>query len=283
MNAEAQLAALKPTRKERVFDLVEALGFDVSDWIATASNPRKIRANPKYCYDWSFIVPGKRAIFNLWHGAMRVEAGEIVYRDNFRQNAEFHRLNGGKSKWIERGDKLDRHAAVAARDNLRVRVIVVDGRRRATEDPSSESSSVDGREIDPVEWHVRSYDSSNGDFVLARGSGQSRFIDQFDIAEIEEGGPTKREVVGTVFERDRAVRHAALVRANGKCEYCGEAGFKMANGGIYLETHHVVPLCEGGGDHVRNVAALCPNDHKRAHYAAERVPIREELLQRLCT
>ena len=73
MSAQAQLASLKPIRKDRVFDLVEALGFDVSDWIATASNPSKVRANPKYCYDWSFIVAGERAIFNLWHGAMQAE------------------------------------------------------------------------------------------------------------------------------------------------------------------------------------------------------------------
>jgi 5-methylcytosine-specific restriction protein A len=278
MDAEAQLAALKPMRIGRVFDLVQSLGFDVSDWIATASNPRKIRANPKYCYDWSFIVPDERAIFNLWHGAMNVEAGEIVYRDNFRQNAEFHRLNGGRSKWIERGEKLDRHAAIAARDKLQVRVIVVDGQRRNTEDPASESSSVDGREIDPLEWHVRNYDLTNGDFVLVRGPRRSQFIDQFDVAELEESEPTKHEIAGSAYNRDRAVRHAALARANGKCEYCGESGFKMANGGIYLETHHVIPLCEGGKDSIRNVAALCPNDHKKAHFAAERVRIRQALL-----
>ena len=118
MSAQAQLASLKPIRKDRVFDLVEALGFDVSDWIATASNPSKVRANPKYCYDWSFIVAGERAIFNLWHGAMQAEGNEIVYRDNFRRNADHHRRNGGKPQWIMRGEKLDRDAATAARDKL---------------------------------------------------------------------------------------------------------------------------------------------------------------------
>lgn len=281
MNLHAQLAALKPRRRDRVFDLVQDLGFNVSDWIATASNPRKVRANPKYCYDWSFIVPGELAIFNLWHAALSVEGSEITYRDNFRRNAAFHRRNGGKWQWIMRGEKLDRDAAQAARHNLPVRVILVDGWRRETDDPSSESSQVDKRQLDSAEWHVREYNAASGDFVLVRGSGDSRYVDQFDVSDTEEMTPTKREMNGFAFDRNPEVRRAALRRAKGKCEYCGDPGFQMANGRIYLETHHVVPLNEGGPDHIRNVAALCPNDHKRAHYAAERSSMREELLERI--
>lgn len=280
MDVQLQLARLKPTRKELVFDVVKNLGFDVSDWIATASNPSKVRANPKYCYDWSFIVPGERAIFNLWHGAMQIEHDEIVYRDNFRRNAAFHERSGGKSQWIARGRKLDHDAAIAAREDLPVRVIVVDGYRRETEDPSSRSSSVDRRELDPTEWHVRYYDARTGDFVLARGPGASRYVDQFDVGA-EEANPTKRVVNGFAFDRDPQVRRAALRRANGKCEYCDEPGFEMANGRVYLETHHLIPLSEGGADHVRNVAALCANDHRKAHHSNLRNQIREELIRRL--
>lgn len=46
---------------------------------------------------------------------------------------------------------------------------------------------------------------------------------------------------------------------------------------IYLETHHVQPLSEGGTDSEDNVAALCPNDHRKAHYSAEAAEIREHL------
>jgi 5-methylcytosine-specific restriction endonuclease McrA len=46
--------------------------------------------------------------------------------------------------------------------------------------------------------------------------------------------------------------------------------FDIATGSIYLETHHVVPLAENGPDHTSNVVAICPKDHRRAHYAAER-------------
>jgi len=283
MNHEAQLSQLRPQRKEAVFDLVQGLGFDVSDWIETASNPKKIRANPKYCYDWSFIVPGKRAIFNLWHSALEIDGADVLYRDNFRRNADFHRRNGGKRQWITRGEKLDRDAAEAARGDLPVSVILIDGYRRETENPSSESSRVDKRQLDPVEWQVRSYDSKTGDFVLARGRGNPNYVDQFDVAHPDEQRPSKRETSGLVFQRDPNVRRATLRRAGGKCEYCGEAGFLMVNGGVYLETHHVIPLSEDGPDHISNVVALCPNDHRRAHHGRDRADIRAALIRRFKT
>jgi hypothetical protein len=281
MDAQAELQALTPRHTERVFDVLESLGFDMSDWIATATNPQKIKANPKYCYNWSFVAPGRLAVFNLWHDALATERGHIVYHDNFRENAEFHRRNGGKSQWVARGKKLDRDAAVAARENLPVRVLVVDGYRRATNDPSSKSSRVDRRQLDPVEWHVRSYDAKTGDFVLARGPRELPYVDQFDVAEIE---PPNRHAVTTVsYQRSAEVRRSALRRADGRCEYCGHPGFTMANGRIYLETHHVVPLSEGGPDHLTNVAALCPTDHKKAHFASDRESIKAALAAKLAT
>jgi 5-methylcytosine-specific restriction protein A len=55
----------------------------------------------------------------------------------------------------------------------------------------------------------------------------------------------------------------------------------MAGGGVYLETHHVVPLSEKGVDHERNVVALCPNDHREAHHGERRDAIRTRLLAML--
>lgn len=278
MSAITDLAALKPTRKEIVFDLVNSLGYDVSDWIATATNPSKIRANPKYCYDWSFVQPDLIAIFNLWHDAMRIEGEEIVYRDNFRANAEFHRRNGGKTQWITRGEKLDRDAAKAAKEGLPIRVIVVDGKRRATDDADSDSSRVDGRQLDQLQWHIRRYDAATGEFFLVRGPGEPEYVDQFEIAETELSAPERRDYSSSAFVRDPAIRRAALHRAAGKCEFCGLQGFRMMSGAIYLETHHVIPLSEGGSDHISNVVALCPNDHRRSHFAEERMAMRKTLL-----
>lgn len=111
----------------------------------------------------------------------------------------------------------------------------------------------------------------------SRGADRHAFVDQFD-ARNEEEAPGRREQISTAYMRDPSVRAAALRRAGGKCELCGADGFRMASGAVYLETHHIIPFCEGGRDSLNNVAAMCPNDHKRAHFAAEAADIRTTLL-----
>jgi 5-methylcytosine-specific restriction enzyme A len=99
------LAALQPTRKDLVFDLVQHAGFDVTDWISSSNDSRGPKANPKYCYEWSFIQPGVAVILNLWHDAMTDEGGLVVQRNNFRQDGpiEVSRCGGGVlPKWIRR-------------------------------------------------------------------------------------------------------------------------------------------------------------------------------------
>lgn len=66
--------------------------------------------------------------------------------------------------------------------------------------------------------------------------------------------------------------------ANGHCELCGEEGFKTASGNYYLEAHHVIPLNCGGRDDVRNVVAICANDHRRAHFGEDRHDLRDKLI-----
>ena len=63
--------------------------------------------------------------------------------------------------------------------------------------------------------------------------------------------------------------------------YAANPGFTMADGRIFLETHHIVPLSEGGNDSAKNVAAVCANCHREAHLGARAAVIRETLLQRV--
>jgi 5-methylcytosine-specific restriction endonuclease McrA len=109
-----------------------------------------------------------------------------------------------------------------------------------------------------------------------QGRFAPRYFDQYTTPEARL--PNQREVSGKVWERDRKVRDAALRRAAGRCESCKQRGFKMVGGGTYLETHHVIPLSEGGADSEANVVALCPNDHREAHHGKRREAIRRHLL-----
>jgi 5-methylcytosine-specific restriction protein A len=70
--------------------------------------------------------------------------------------------------------------------------------------------------------------------------------------------------------RSRAVRAYVLRRADGHCEGCGAAApFHTPAGRPYIEPHHIRRLTDGGPDHPRWVAGVCPNCHRRAHYSAD--------------
>lgn len=81
--------------------------------------------------------------------------------------------------------------------------------------------------------------------------------------------PTRLAVATFVFSRNPDVVAEALIRANGICQACKRpAPFaRRSDGSPYLEVHHKIPLANGGVDTVENAIAVCPNCHRRAHYA----------------
>ena len=62
----------------------------------------------------------------------------------------------------------------------------------------------------------------------------------------------------------------ALERAKGNCQLCEKpAPFNRKNGSPYLEVHHIEYLANEGSDTIDNVAALCPNCHRKMHSLEE--------------
>lgn len=271
--AHAKLAALRPRAKLRVIDMVEAAGLDVSDWSTSVRGPSGASANPKYCYEWAFV--GDRCIvLNLWHDALMVEGESILHRANFRADAdELDRLGRG-NPWGRRARRMDDALRAAQTRDLPVRVVINAGQRRDRNDPSSRSSRVNARELDKKAWSLVDYDDATGAHLLVRGAPRAKFVDQFDLDAL--GGPGQRQPRTTsVFARNAKVRSHALQRAGGRCEYCGIDGFRLPDGALYLETHHILPLQEGGDDRPENVIALCPSHHREAHYGAARLMLRD--------
>jgi len=71
-------------------------------------------------------------------------------------------------------------------------------------------------------------------------------------------------------KRSEAVRRYVLKRSNGACESCRQpAPFASISGEPYLEPHHIRRLSDGGPDHPRWVAAICPNCHRHVHYGID--------------
>lgn len=81
--------------------------------------------------------------------------------------------------------------------------------------------------------------------------------------------PKSISVTTIRFQRNADVVVETLIRAKGQCEECNQpAPFKRRlDGSPYLEVHHRKPLSIGGEDTVENAIALCPNCHRKAHYA----------------
>jgi 5-methylcytosine-specific restriction protein A len=262
---------LKPTRKELVINLVRAAGIDVSDWANVSGGAARAAVNPKYCYEWAFAETGHVVILNLWYDSLRQNGGTTYVELNFTRTARNLDAAGSPAIQILRAQRAGTAVRDAFAHQLPVRVIINEGTRR----PENErgTARVKARKLDSAEWRVDTYDVVTGAALLVRGPRSTLYVDQFSAPEFEPL-PTRHVTTRHVFDRSRSIRDAALARAQGYCESCKEPGFPMPNGARYLETHHIVPLSEGGADEMWNVIAICPNHHRRAHYGVDKEDLR---------
>jgi 5-methylcytosine-specific restriction protein A len=277
----ATLSEIEPTKNLLLIDLLRTVGVDVSDWANCKRGPSYAASNPKYCYEWSFVEPGRFVVLTIWYVNLRAEVDRTIYTaTNMRHVAE---RPGVPSSFCRRAHRYDEAIQTACRERLPIRAIICDGKMRGVSLPSSEASRTKKRLLDPVEWSVESYDDKTGDCVLRRGIAVQTFVDQFSISPAASPDPERRATSGFAFVRSAEVRRRVVFRAGGKCEWCGQPGFTTADGRIYLETHHVIPLAEKGVDTERNVVSLCPNHHREAHFGRLRDEMRRTLLEAVGT
>jgi 5-methylcytosine-specific restriction protein A len=94
--------------------------------------------------------------------------------------------------------------------------------------------------------------------------------------------PNKQVKETTSFSRDPKVVAWVLKNSNGVCESCEEpAPFTKPDGDFYLEVHHLRRLADGGTDTTSNAVAVCPNCHRRLHFANNRDEVLADLYQRI--
>jgi len=259
---------LRPIELERVMDLVEQAGIDISDWSNFKGGIEKAATNPKYCYEWSYVNQNNKVIvLNLWYSNIELVDGEFIYNLNPRHTASEENGAGGRAK---RAFKMDFALQKVVREDLPIRVIICD--------TNGSKSHVERRLLDSEFWYVTSYDSDTGECSLKRGKPELKYVDQFVTIDTDTDKPKKKEAVSHVYERSPHVRRDVLMRARGLCEWCEEEGFTTESGAIYLESHHIIPLSESGDDSSSNVIALCPNDHRKCHYGKDKESYKAELL-----
>lgn len=95
---------------------------------------------------------------------------------------------------------------------------------------------------------------------------------------------TKPNAVVLTEYKNRSVeiKKYALLRAKGQCENCGkDAPFVNSNNIPFLEVHHIFSLSDDGPDHPINVAAICPNCHREAHYGQDMQTLKDKLSEKI--
>ncbi|MCO4890900.1 HNH endonuclease [Cupriavidus sp. WGtm5] len=83
------------------------------------------------------------------------------------------------------------------------------------------------------------------------------------------GNEVGKAALRKLYRRSKRVKDYVLLRAGGICESCQRpAPFKRKDGTAYLEPHHTTRVSDGGLDHPRYVAAICPACHRHIHHGA---------------
>jgi hypothetical protein len=159
------LSEIKPERLNRVIDVVEAAGVDVSAWIASG-NP----ANPKYCYEWAFSDATHRVVvLCLWHDECEEDERGVYQTGSMWPLIK--RLEVEKASTAPRARRFDDTLQRAWHEKSVIRVAIVDqsGHRKATQ-RDGDTMHADFRELDPLPWNLISYDHKTGEYELRRGA-----------------------------------------------------------------------------------------------------------------
>jgi 5-methylcytosine-specific restriction endonuclease McrA len=157
--------------------------------------------------------------------------------------------------------RADVHTIIKANDYTPDRVVF------AVQRPGT----ISGRAFDWVELKQQNVNS-------LRSFSQLRRI-AYQIAVLEVASERRER-----WEREpnELIGAYALARSHGICESCEEpAPFLRRNNTPYLEIHHIISLASGGADHPTNVAAVCPNCHRRTDHSKDTFEFNVEIRRRI--
>ncbi|MBI4722465.1 MAG: HNH endonuclease [Candidatus Stahlbacteria bacterium] len=92
-------------------------------------------------------------------------------------------------------------------------------------------------------------------------------IDEFLKDKSKALEPQKREIVVKEILRDAKKSKRLKAYYDSKCQICNKEGFIKKNEKKYSESHHLVFLGEAGSNDYSNIIIVCPDCHRKLHYA----------------
>jgi 5-methylcytosine-specific restriction protein A len=202
-------------------------------------------------------------------GDMEMLRGNRAIRDHESDGKSLHLFKSTRTGWVSyigEASYLGAHDATAPDRNGALRRALIF------------ELALNDREPEGVVPDLRLQDEKPGPELRGRS-----------LAELRVAALASAAITATVAERraivrrrSEAVRAYVRQRAGGKCEGCDEdAPFLTPAGQPYLEPHHIRRLADGGPDHPRWVAALCPTCHRRVHQGADGMEWNQAIADRI--
>lgn len=264
------IAALYPTKLEHLMDLLVQAGIDVSTWSYRADGApvEHPKANPDYCYDWSFGTEEEGFALCLWCDLMDDSIGRILYTENVQEYARMlestaRSLRGDAEKrsrvlqQARRARAFDAALDISYRKAKPVRVILNAGDLRSREEIAEKSSKVALRALDAVPWYVHRYDRDSGECLLVRGVTPDAEPEAEEALEDDPpGADDARRLAEIKVRRGQSEFRRALLAAYSR--RCAVTGSIVAD---LLEAAHIVPHAEETNYRVTNGLLLRADIH----------------------
>ena len=261
---------LRPRTKETIFDLLQQIAISTDAWFTKANGEpvSRVKANPNFCYDWSFGSPREGYALCIWHGTLETRNGNIVFNENLRGLAD--RLQADGRDRTNDAERMTRAATQAARARafddalnfsyargMPVSVILTEGDRRNREELGEGSSHVQFRSLDPIKWYVHEYHEGSGTALLIRGIKPAGVTENNCVAENEGLGPPDEVQQRAIkVRRGQAQFREKLLAAYGRT--CAIAGCKLVD---LLEAAHIRPHADEPNYSVTNGLLLRADIH----------------------
>lgn len=244
------LDQLLPHTKETIFDLISLAGISTDKWFEKSDGQpvKSVKANPSFCYDWSFGSLREGYALCIWHATLEVDEDRIVFRENLRDHAK--RLYEDAQKSGHGSARKSRSLTQAARARafddalsisygrgLPVSVIVTEGDKRSREELGEGSSHVQFRSLDPIKWYVHRYSEHTGEALLIRGIKPAELVDDGgDQIEEDSTRPDEVQQRAIKIRRGQAKFREGLLAAYSRT--CAVTGCKVVD---LLEAAHIRP------------------------------------------
>ncbi|WP_250537038.1 HNH endonuclease [Caballeronia sp. AZ10_KS36] len=264
------LGALRPRTKEAIYDLLQLVDISTDDWHTTDTGHEidRVKANPSYCYDWSFGSPREGYALCIWHETLDVSGGRIVFTENLRIHAEKLRREANDSAGnserrnrtrtqAARAQAFDDALSISYERMLPVSVILTEGDRLVREAMGDGSSHVQYRALDAAKWFVHDYNSATGAAILVRGQKPlTSSAPANGPDEDQTGEPDKIQLRAIAIRQGQSGFREKLLSAYGRT--CAVTGCRVVD---LLEAAHIRPHAEEPNYNVTNGLLLRADIH----------------------